>query len=674
MKFGVCYYPEHWPEERWAEDARLMNELGLKIIRMAEFAWAKVEPEPDVYNWGWLDRAIALFANAGMEVVLGTPTCTPPAWLTRQHPEILRVDANGRSRNHGTRRHTCPNSPVYREYSRQIVTQMGLRYGQDARVVGWQIDNEFGGGKSARCYCNDCAREFRIWLEGKYGTLDALNAAWGTIFWSQTYTDWSHINPPGDDINYKNPSHLLDFYRFSSDTYVSYQQEQIDLLHQLSPGRFITHNFMGLYLDLDQFDLAKPLDFITWDNYPTGNPDRWRQILYPPDADVSRNDPVYAYDMGDPILQSMAHALMRGLKQRPFWIMEQQCGHINWGSLNPGVRPGTPRLWIWHAVAEGADHIIYFRWRATLMAQEQYHSGLLGHDGRPDVGFRDQKKLLTEMEQLSQLTAAPLDASVAIIFNYDDLWTLQTVPHRQDFHYLRHLFAYYYACLRLGINVDLVPNTADPSRYKLVIAPTAHLADEALAQRLHTYASGGGTLLLGVRSGFKTPSGLVTDQPLPGALRELAGVTVTSWQSLPLSQSVPFSSEIENFAGEATYWIETLALETAVPLATYELERPDNFFGNLSGLGKPTALAENTVGNGRVLTLGFYPTQAQARTLLQHLASQLNIETMPDLPAGVLALQRGDARLLLNFTDAPQTVNLGTHSHTLPPRDLIVYH
>jgi beta-galactosidase len=232
------------------------------------------------------------------------------------------------------------------------------------------------------------------------------------------------------------------------------------------------------------------------------------------------------------------------------------------------------------------------------------------------------------------------------------------LPHRKDFHYLRHLYVFYHACLRLGINVDLVPSTADLSRYKLVIAPTAHVADEALAQRLHTYASAGGTLLLGIRSGFKTTSNLVTDEPLPGVLRDLAGVTITSWQSLPLEQSIPFASSIPSFAGEASYWVETLAVETAVSLATYED-------------GSGTALAENLVGNGRVLTFGFYPTPQQARTLLTHLADQLAIETLPDLPAGVVTFRRDDVRLLLNFSERPQTVTLGSINYTVAARDLI---
>lgn len=245
MKFGVCYYPEHWPQTRWPEDAQMMRAMGLEIVRIAEFAWAKLEPTPGQYDWSWLDEAIDVLAKAELEIILGTPTVTPPAWLTRAHPEILRVDANGRARDHGTRRHTCPNSPTYRQFSRQIVRAMGERYGSDPRITGWQIDNEFGGGGTARCYCENCAKAFRDWLQARYGTLAALNNAWGTIFWSQTYTDWAQIRPPSDHIDKKNPSHVLDYYRFASDSFVSYQQEQVDILRGLAHGRFHHHQFYG---------------------------------------------------------------------------------------------------------------------------------------------------------------------------------------------------------------------------------------------------------------------------------------------------------------------------------------------------------------------------------------------------------------------------------------------
>lgn len=659
MNFGVCYYPEHWPEERWSTDARLMHEAGLEIVRIGEFAWAKMEPENGRFDWAWLDRAIATLADAGLQVVLGTPTATPPAWLTRSYPDTLRVDGNGRRRNHGTRRHYCPNSPTYREFSRRIVAAMSARYSADPRISGWQIDNEFGGGKTARCYCDHCAHAFRGWLQAKYGDIATLNDAWGAIFWSQSYNSFEQINPPNDEVNYKNPSHLLDYYRFSSDSYVSYQQEQVDILRQANPQQFITHNFMGLYRDLDQFDLAAPLDFVTWDNYPTGNPNRWQQLLYPPDADWSRIDPTYAYDVGDPLITGMAHALTYGLKDAPFWIMEEQCGQINWGDVNPWVRPGTPRLWAWHAIGEGAETIVYFRWRATLLSHEQYHSGLLRHDGTRDVGFSDQLKLAQEKARLDEIAAQPLQAEVAILFDFADLWALQINPHRKDFDYLRHLFVFYGALRRLGVSVKLVSRRADLAAYRLVIAPSLHLADEEDAAALHDYVANGGALLLGVRSGFKLPDSRVTNQPLPGALRPLAGATVTSWRSLPPGVTLPLAGEIAGLDGAAGYWVETLETDTAVPLVTY------------AG-GEGAALTENAVGDGRCLTLGFYPTPDQAQSLLRHLAAELAIVTIPDLPPGLLACRRGPYTMLLNFTEEALTATVGGTAVSVPARDIRV--
>lgn len=659
MKFGVCYYPEHWPEARWAEDARLMRDAGLEIVRIGEFAWAKMEPMNGRYDWSWLDRAIDTLAGAGLQIVLGTPTATPPVWLSQAEPEILRVDRNGRRRNHGSRRQYCPNSPVYRRYSRRIVQMMVGRYGRDPHVIGWQIDNEFGGGGTARCYCDQCANAFRLWLGAKYGSMSALNEAWGTIFWSQTYGNWEQIPLPDDSVNYKNPSHLLDYYRFASVSYTSYQQEQVDILRQQAPEQFVTHNFMGLYRDLDQFDLARELDFATWDNYPSGNPDRWRQMLYPPGSDWGQNDPIYAYDVGDPLISGLAHALTYALKDAPFWVMEQQAGYINWGDVNPWARPGTPRLWVWHAICAGADHIIYFRWRAALLAQEQYHSGLLRHDGTADVGYFDQLKLNQEKGLLDEISAAPLTAEVAILFSFDDLWALEMSPHRRDFDYLRHIFAYYQNLQRLGIPVKLLPLQADLSGYKLVIAPTLHLADETTAVSLHHYVHNGGTLLLGARSGFKLPDNRVTDQPLPGALRDLVGATVTTWRSLPLTTGLELRTQIPGLSGPATYWVETLTPETAEPLAAY-------------ADGSGAALTEHGVGNGRCLYLGFYPTGDQARALLTHLAGQLGIERIAHLPPGLLAARRGAYTILLNFTDGPLSAEVGERVVTVNGREVTV--
>lgn len=658
MRLGVCYYPEQWPESRWEQDAQMMREAGLDYVRIAEFAWAKMEPREDAYDWDWLDRAIDILADAGLQIILGTPTATPPAWLTRAHPGIRRVDHNGRPRNHGTRRHYCPNDPTYRAYSRRIVSAMAERYGRDPRIVGWQIDNEFGGGGTARCYCDDCQAAFQRWLAAKYATIDALNDAWGAIFWSQIYNHFGQIGLPDGTIDKPNPSQELDYYRFASDSFVRYQQEQIDILREHAPGRFVTHNFMGLYRDLDQFDLAETLDFISWDSYPTGNPTRWRQRLYPPGSDMRHNDPVYAFDVGDPIVTAFAHALMRGLKQRPFWIMEQQAGLINWGVVNPGVRPGTPRLWTWHALAEGAAACLYFRWRPSRFSQEQYHSGLLRHDGEPTVGLHDVLSLASEREQMAAIASRPFEADVALLFDFSDLWAIQLEPHRFDFDYLRHLYVYYHTLQRLGIAVDVVPLRADLSRYKLVIAPSLHIADETRAATLRAYAAHGGTLLLGVRSGFKTASNLVPLTALPGDFLALTGAKVTQWASLPDGVEVGLETAVPALNSPATYWIEYLQPTTAGTLARFA--------------NGHAAWTENVVGNGRVHYLGWYPTPQQARELLLHFADRLDIERLADLPHGVLAYRRGAQTLLLNFTDGVKTAVVAGKPIDVLPRDVVV--
>ena len=308
-----------------------------------------MEPAEGQFAWDWLDEAIATLAAAGLEVVLGTPTAAPPAWLTHDDPDVLPVDAQGRVRNSGTRRHYCPTSPTYRRHSERIVRAMAQRYGRHPAVVGWQIDNEFGCHDTVRCYCDQCAAAFRDWLKRKYGTLEALNEAWGAVFWSQNYGRWEEIRLPNLTPTGANPSHVLDYDRFASETTVAYQQLQVDLLRQHTAGQFITTNTLGLFDDLNHHDLARPLDFIAWDSYPTGYAEMHGESLYLPDKPSGS----FAYDVGDPYVTGFCHAQARGYKQAPFWVMEQQCGPVNWARFNTIVRPGTVRLWTWHALAGG---------------------------------------------------------------------------------------------------------------------------------------------------------------------------------------------------------------------------------------------------------------------------------------------------------------------------------
>jgi beta-galactosidase len=668
MQLGVCYYPEQWPQERWPVDARLMRQAGISLVRIAEFAWAAMEPREGVFTWDWLDQAIEVLAAEGLQVVLGTPTASPPPWICRDDPDILPVDAQGRRRRPGSRRHYCANSASYRRHSVRIVSAMASRYGRHPAVVGWQIDNEFGCHGSARCYCENCAAAFRHWLEARYDTIEDLNRAWGTVFWSQTYRDWNEIDPPNLTVAEPNPSHALDYYRFCSDAFVSYQQLQLSTLRPLIlESQIVTTNFMSQFTDLDYQDLAAPLDLVTMSSYPTGHAESSPSLYMPQGA-----RPTYAYDVGDPYLTSLGHTLMRGFKPgRPFWVMEQQCGNVNWGSYNTGIRPGTVRLWTWHALASGAEAVLYFRWRAGLFAQEQFHSGLLHHDASPAVGYTDLEAMQADRSRMSEISSMPHDAQIALLLDYDSLWAIQLQPHHGDFETMRYLFVCYRALQRLGLPADVVATEADLSRYKMVIVPTASLATERLAASLNAFVEAGGTVLLGVRSGCKTIHNSFTDQPLPGPLRDLVGVSVSDWHSLPPGIGYELRSSIPGLVGPATVWAEALHPTGSDPqhneaglqvLAQYS-----------SGpFSSHAALTEHKVGDGRAVYWGWFPNGSQAEALLGFLAARTGVSPLAALPDGMIASQRGPHIILLNFTDEPQIAAVQGKTVLVGPRNVEV--
>lgn len=658
MKLGVCYYPEHWREMRWAQDALRLKAVGVSVVRMAEFAWALLEPRPGQFEFDWLDRAVEVFAKQDFQIVLGTPTAAPPAWLSQAHPDILHVDIQRVRRAHGARRHYCPNSPTFHEFTRAIVSAMASRYGKHAAVSGWQIDNEFGEADTGRCYCDNCAAAFRTWLESRYGTLAALNDAWGSAFWSETYDDWSQIEPPRATLgNPPNPSHALDYARFSSDSYARYMRLQTETLRaHINANQFITHNFMGVYPDLDQFALAELLTFAAWDSYPTGIAERWQ------DSSTAEKE-LYAYDVGNPMLTGMEHALTRGVKGgKPYWVMEQQAGHVNWGEYNPSPRPGTIPLWLWHNFASGAETTVIFRERATLLAQEQYHSGLFEHDGSEALGYRELRDFAPALAVMRELQNTRVQNQVALLVSYDDLWAIQAQPHRRSFSYWELIYTWYAALQRAGVPCDVISADAPLDSYKLVIAATLHLGEPARVPALEEYVSKGGHLVMGIRSGFKTPTNLVTEEPLPGVWRALVGARVTSWQSLPPGVIKPVALRWRGWQRvEAGMWVETLETEQAGTLASYAGQE-------LDGL---TAMTVNQLGAGRVMYVGWQPDAAQADTLIGSLLPEAGVEPIGILTPGVIAGRRIDGErnfvLLLNFTDEPKRVWLNQS----PVRDLL---
>lgn len=636
MYFGVCYYPELWPEERWAKDVVLMREAGVNVARLAEFAWAKLEPEEGVYDFAWLDRVIDLLSQKGINVVLGTPTASPPSWLTYKYPSVLPVDENKMVRNAGSRRHYCVNNPIYQDYTRRIVEAMADHYRDTSSVIGWQIDNEFGGHNSARCYCDRCAQKFREWLKDRYQSLNNLNEAWGTAFWGHTYSAWEHVPLPWKTPGRHNPSLLLDFYRFSSDSVVAYQQLQIDILRHIAPHQFITHNMVALLFDqIDYHHLAKTLDFVSLDIYD-----------FP--------------GVTTPALRAFNHDLIRGFKGKNYWVMEQQCGQDSVRPYNPTLPPGEVRLRTYQAIAHGADGIVYFQWRSARSGPEQYEGGMLNHAGEPTRAYYEIKRVGEDLKRLAAILEDTIpSAEVAMLFCYENLWALELPPHNQQLtgmEGVRFYYADYHEVLYdLNVPVAFLQPDMDLSFYRLIIVPSLILVNEDIVKSLYDYVSDGGTLLLTIRSGVKSQNNLVTDKPLPGAFRELLGVHIAEFDSLTPDTAnavMIVHPELQTKEFPVRIWCEVIEPETAQVVAKY-------VHGYYAG---KAAITVHGYGKGQAAYIGTVGTEELYRELLKWLLAKAGVRPIVETPLGVEASIRIGAGkellFLLNHTPAVQRVEL----------------
>ncbi len=654
--FGVDYYPEHWPEERWSEDARLMAEIGVNTVRLAEFAWSRLEPQEGCFDFAWLDRAIHILAEKNIRTILGTPTASAPPWLMNKDETLFLVRENGVRLPYGHRREYCPSHPLYFEHTKAIVTALAEHYKDHPSVVGWQIDNEFGD----RCYCEICRERFRAWLRDKYSTLDALNEAWGTIFWSHVYNDWSEIPVPLSPAPSHNPGLALDFKRFASDVYVNYQDLQLSVLREQCPEHFVTHNFMGFGFDqLNYFDLAKDLDLVTWDNYPRG--------FWDLKAQVNASE------------IALAHATMRGLKEQNFWLMEQQSGPGGWDTLSVTPRPGELRLWAYQGIAHGADGMIFFRWRTARFGAEEYWHGLLNHDGTTGRRFEEIKEVGLELQRIgSEILTSKVEAEVAMLLDYDSRFAFQVQANNPQFRYPEHFATIYGAFHRLNISVDIVPPDADLSRYKLVITPALYVLPETLAERLKTFTKAGGVLVTTLRSGVKDEANAVVDMPLPGRLAELCGVTIQDYDSLPegAGQKLEFASDIPSKnEAKADIWCDIVTPQSAEVVARYTA----NYYQD------EAAVTRNRAGQGHAVYVGTAGNRALYDTLAPWLLELAGVsvsagEAGPELTERV----RGDTRLrfVLNHSDQEKRVYVQGHDLlsdrylngevTLPPKEVLV--
>jgi beta-galactosidase len=501
VRLGVCYYPEQWPRDRWAVDAQMMADAGLELVRIGEFAWSAYEPARGRWEWEWLDEVIAVLGAAGLQVVLGTPTATPPVWLMAEHPEILSVGADGHRRAYGSRRHTCPTSAAYREEAQRVVGALVQRYGHNPHVAAWQVDNEPGNHDSARCWCDECHAVFSAWLASRYGDIATLNAAWGATFWSMDYPSFDAVRLPVPTMTGHNPSLLLAHRRFSSAQVVAGLAEQHAIIAGGSPGRDVTTNLYLGDLDVDARDVARPTGLASFDNYPhgTSGPDEVAYVL----------------------------DLARGLAgTRRYWVMEQQPGPVNWTGHNPMVPPGQVRDWILQAAAHGAEALLLFRWRAARGGQEQYHAGLLRQDGTPDRGLAE----VTEAhEQLTRTPPKRSRAQVALLHAYDDAWAIEIDPHGPGITHRGLQLPAYVAARNLGHAVDIVAPSDDLSAYRVVLAPALHLHTTRRVAALQAAADAGATVVLGPRSLVADRDDVWLDAALPGGLTSAIGARVVEW-------------------------------------------------------------------------------------------------------------------------------------------------
>ncbi len=604
-----------------------MKDLGLTWVRIGEFAWSRLEPEEGRYELDWLERSIDLLGEAGLKVVLGTPTPTPPKWLIDKYDDVLQTDEQGRVRKFGSRRHYCFNSTSYRQETERIVTLLAERYGSHDAVQAWQTDNEYGCHDTIRCYCPNCEKAFRVWLEEKYSTIDALNEAWWNVFWSMEYHSFEEVDLPNLTVTEANPSHSLDFYRFSSDSVVDYDKLQCGIIRQHS-DKPITHNAMIYFSALNYHKLAKNLDILTWDNYPLGT----LETSFLPDEVKT-----HYMRTAHPDLTSLMHDLYYGAKRKPFWVMEQQPGPVNWAPSNPLPLPGAVRLWSHQAFAHGADVVAYFRWRAARGAQELMHAGMNLHDGSADRASGEAKEVAAELTD-----SESVDASVALLFDVEHLWATHLQPHAQGWNHWALLLSYYTTLRGLGLEVSVLHPSEDLSGYKVVFAPALHLVDEALAEHLTDYVKTGGHLVLGPRSGAKTLTN-IAQESAPGPLSELAGVRIDYVDGLR-----PGAQEEVEFSGERySYhtWADVLTPTSAEVIASYKT----------NAYADAAAVTRQKVGEGQCTVLGMWGSDALHRALFEEMLASADL-SLTKLPEGVRLTQRGKRSYLMNFN--PHEVTL----------------
>ncbi|MGI5409640.1 beta-galactosidase [Streptomyces chartreusis] len=633
IAYGGDYNPEQWPEEVWAEDMRLMREAGVTMVSVGIFSWALLEPSEGSYDFSLLDRVLDLLHGHGIAADLATPTAAPPAWFFRAHPEALPVDKDGRGLSYGSRQTFCPSSPAYRQAALRMAGELARRYADHPALAMWHVHNEYGC-HNAECYCDESAAAFRRWLRRRYADdLDALNDAWGTRFWSQWYYDWDEILPPRPTGAVPNPTQQLDWRRFSSDELLSLYEAERRVLLQAAPEIPATTNFMVMYnFDaLDYWRWAPKLDVVSNDHY------------------LQSADPESEIDI------ALSGDLVRSLAGGPWLLMEHSTGAVNWQPVNRAKGPGEMRRNALAHVARGADGIAYFQWRAAKAGAEQWHSAMLPHAGTDSRIWQDVVRLGADLKALAEVRGSVGTAEVAVVWDWNARWAMELPSQPSgELRFQDLVRAWYEPLWRAGVAVDFVRPDADLSPYRLVLAPSLYLVDDAGAANLTGFAERGGTLAVGFHSGAVDENCHVRLGGYPGAFREALGVRTDELFPLLPGESVGLSG-----GGTGTLWSERVRLSGAEPVESYTS-------GPLTGV---PAVTRHRLGAGTSWYLATLPDEPTLAALLDRIRTEAGVRPVRETAPGVEAvLRRGpdaDYLFLINHTDRPAEVAVAQNATEL---------
>lgn len=637
MIYGGDYNPEQWSEAVWDEDVRLMREAGVNLVSLGIFSWAKLEPRPGEYDFGWLDRIITLLHENGVMVNLATATASPPPWLAKLHPESLPVTENGVTLHPGARQHYCPSSAAYRERAAELVRRIADRYKDHPALAMWHVNNEYGC-HVAECYCDASAAHFREWLKTRYGDLGSLNEAWGTAFWSQQYGEWGEILPPRSAPTFANPTQQLDFRRFSSDALLELYEMEKEILREATPDVPITTNFMGFFKPVDYWKWAKREDVVSDDSYPDPSD---------PEAHIGA---------------AMSRDLMRSLGGGDPWVlMEQTTVRVNWRDRNVPKRPNEMRLWSYGAVARGAEGIMFFQWRQSRAGAEKFHSAMVPHVRPEDSrSWREVSTLGAELGKLDGLIGARGEAQAAILLDWESWWAMELDSKPSSaVKMLEGIYSFYKPLFEANVPVDFAHPGSDLSSYRFVIAPNLYLVNDESVENVRRFVADGGTLLMSFFSGIVDARDHIRLGGYPAPFRELLGLRIEDFVPMAAGEKNRLDTQDDgSYACEL--WADLIHLEGAEALASYS----DGFY-----TGTP-AVTRNVFGDGVAYYLGTRPEDRYTKLLLKSICEEAGVRPTVEAPPGVDAVRRKtvDASFLFVLNHNEEAVEVRLPS---PGRDLL---